>query len=281
MDIEFARTFLAVVTTGNFIGAAQRLHITQSTVSTRIQTLEVQIGARLFLRGRGGAQLTPAGQRFLRHANTLVRALEQARHEVGLPPGFKGCLTLRGRIALWDGFLPEWVTRMRTLHPDISLHLEVGFEEDTLQGVVEGTVDIGLLYTPEIRPGLGIVPLFEEKLVLVATGPTRTWPDSGYVHMDWGAEFHKQFCAAFPDLPAPAITANIGWLLMQQILHCGGSGYFPLRITRDLVAAGKLSIFEDAPCFSLPAYGVYSMARREDILDYALAVLRQQASAVH
>ncbi|MCP5277465.1 MAG: LysR family transcriptional regulator [Thiobacillus sp.] len=274
MDIEFARTFLAVAATGNFVGAAQRLHVTQSTVSARIQTLETQLGAQLFLRGRGGAELTPAGHRFLRHAHALVRTLEQARHEVGLPAGFKGSLTLRGRIALWDGFLPQWVARMRTHHPDISLHLEVGFEEDTLQGVVQGTVDIGLLYTPENRPGLGIERLFEEKLVLVATDPARPWPDPGYIHMDWGAEFHSQFGTAFPDLAAPAITANIGWLVMQQILHCGGSGYFPWRITRDLVEAGELWLLQGQPSFTLPAYMVYSLERRKEILAGALEVLR-------
>ena len=274
MDIEFARTFLAVAAAGNFVGAAQRLHVTQSTVSMRIQALESRLGAVLFERGRSGAHLTPAGRRFLRHANTLVRTLEQARHEVGLPAGFRGSLTLRGRIALWDGFLPQWVARMRASHPDISLHLEVGFEEDIMQALVQGTVDVGVLYTPENRPGLGIERLFEEKLVLVATDPARPWPDPGYIHMDWGVEFHAQFGTAFPDLAPPAITANIGWLVMQQILHCGGSGYFPWRITRELVEAGELWLMEDRPAFTLPAYMVFPMGRSEDTLSAALDALR-------
>lgn len=274
MDIEFARTFLAVAAAGNFVGAAQRLHVTQSTVSARIQTLEEYLGATLFQRGRGGAQLTPAGRRFLRHAKSLVRTLEQARHEVGLPAGFRGSLTLRGRIALWDGFLPQWVARMRASHPDISLRLEAGFEEDIMQSVVQGSVDVGVLYTPENRPGLGIERLFEERLVLVATEPRRPWPDPGYIHMDWGAEFHAQFGTAFPDLAAPAITANIGWLVMQQILHCGGSGYFPWRITRELVEQGQLWLIEQMPAFTLPAYMVFPLERREDILAGALGILR-------
>jgi len=274
MDIEFARTFLAVAAAGNFVGAAQRLHVTQSTVSMRIQALESRLGAVLFERGRSGAHLTPAGRRFLRHANTLVRTLEQARHEVGLPAGFRGSLTLRGRIALWDGFLPQWVARMRASHPDISLHLEVGFEEDIMQALVQGTVDVGVLYTPENRPGLGIERLFEENLVLVATEPGRPWPDPGYIHMDWGAEFHAQFGTAFPDLAAPAITANIGWLVMQQILHCGGSGYFPWRITRDLVEAGELWLMEGRPSFTLPAYMVFPVERDEETLSVALDALR-------
>ena len=44
MDTELARTFLTVVAAGNFISAADKLHVSQSTVSTRIHTLEDQLG---------------------------------------------------------------------------------------------------------------------------------------------------------------------------------------------------------------------------------------------
>jgi hypothetical protein len=46
MDTELARTFLTVVTAGNFISAADQLHVSQSTVSTRIHTLEDQLVPR-------------------------------------------------------------------------------------------------------------------------------------------------------------------------------------------------------------------------------------------
>ncbi|OYY59452.1 MAG: LysR family transcriptional regulator, partial [Hydrogenophilales bacterium 28-61-11] len=55
MDTELARTFLMVAATGNFVAAASRLHVTQSTVSARIHSLETTLGARLFQRGRNGA----------------------------------------------------------------------------------------------------------------------------------------------------------------------------------------------------------------------------------
>lgn len=73
MDIELARTFLAVVETGSFVGAADRVHVTQSTVSMRIRSLEEQLGKPLFERGKTGASLTPAGVQFQRHALALVR----------------------------------------------------------------------------------------------------------------------------------------------------------------------------------------------------------------
>lgn len=274
MDTEFARTFLAVVAAGNFVGAAERLHLTQSTVSARIQTLERQLGAVLLRRGRGGAELTPAGQRFLRHAKNLVRTIEQARHDVGLPEGYSGSITLRGRIALWDGFLPQWTAWMRAQMPDVSLRLEIGFEEDIMQGLVQGTTDIGLMYTPENRPGLGIEYLFDETLLLVSTTAGNTWQNECYVHIDWGPEFEAQFTTNFPDVEPPAMVANVGWLGIQQMLHDGGSVYFPQRMTRKLIAEGRLWQVEDSPSFSLPVYLVYPQDRRDEIMQRALDGLR-------
>jgi len=76
MDIDQVRTFLAVAANGSFLEAAGRLHVTQSTVSARIQNLESDLGTRLFVRNRSGATLTPSGRRFLRHAQSLVLTLE-------------------------------------------------------------------------------------------------------------------------------------------------------------------------------------------------------------
>lgn len=165
---------------------------------------------------------------------------------------------------------------MRETYPDISLRLEAGFEEGIMQGLVQGTVDIGVMYMPESRPGLGVERLFEEVLVLVlvSSEPSRPWPDKDYIHMNWGPEFHAQFTTSFPEMPPPAITANLGWLMMQQILHGGGSGYFPLRIIRTLIEQGQMWQVPDSPVFFLPAYMVFPLDRQEDMLVSALDSMR-------
>lgn len=278
MDIEYARTFLAVAAAGNFVGAAKRLHITQSTVSSRIQTLEAQMGARLFQRGRSGAELSAAGRRFLRHAKALVQTLEQARHEVSLPSGFSGSLTLSGRIALWEEFLPRWASWMRQAVPDVSLRMEIGFEEEIMQGLVQGTIDIGLMYTPEHRPGLAVERLFDESLVLVSSDPARPWPDPGYIHVDWGTEFHSQFSARFPELDTSARMANIGWLGLQLIQADGGAGYFPERMVREHIRQGRLWQLDESPLINLPAYLVYPVDRQEPALARAIGCLREMGA---
>jgi LysR family transcriptional regulator, flagellar master operon regulator len=280
MDTELARTFLTVVATGNFVSAAERLHVTQSTVSARIHALEDQLSCTLFVRNKAGTTLTAAGRQFQKHASTLVRTVEQARHDVGVPRGFRAALTIGGRFGLWEHLLLKCLPVLRERMPDVSVRAEIGFEADLMHGLVEGRLDIGVMYTPQSRPGLKIEPLLEERLVLVSTAPKGpAGPDAGYVYVDWGPEFYATHSASFPDFIGPAITANIGWLGLQHVLASGGSGYFPIRVVRSHIEAGRLSSVRGTPEFALPAYVVYSLDAHPDPLQTVLEEIRKVASA--
>jgi DNA-binding transcriptional LysR family regulator len=275
MDTELARTFLTVVSAGNFIGAADRLHVSQSTVSTRILALEDQLGCKLFVRNKAGTVLTAAGRQFQRHATALVRTVEQARHDIGIPKGFRGTLVIGGRVGLWEEFLFEWMAQMQTHSPDVSMRAEIGFEADIMQGLVEGRVDIGVMYTPQSRPGLKVEQLFEEKLILVSTSArARPEPQAGYVYVDWGPEFQARHSACFPNYSGPALTANVGWLGLQHILQNGGSGYFPRRSVQPFLKTRQLTAIRGAPEFSLPAYAVYPLEHDPEIFGSALQIMR-------
>jgi len=145
---------------------------------------------------------------------------------------------------------------------------------------VEGRIDIGVMYTPQSRPGLKVEMLLEETLVLVSTHPASpAQPGPGYVYIDWGPEFYARHSASFPDFIGPAVTANIGWLGLQHILEAGGSGYFPVRLVRPYLLDGRLVRLQGAPEFSLPAYMVYASEGRPDFLDKALQVIRDVAAS--
>ena len=102
MDIELARTFLEIVSAGSFVRASERLHITQTAVSARIQALESQLGRPVFVRNKAGAHLTPAGREFVPYATQLIQVWERARHQVAMPPGYEAVLSLGGDFALWN-----------------------------------------------------------------------------------------------------------------------------------------------------------------------------------
>jgi len=277
MDIDQARTFLAIAAHGSFVEAANRLHVTQSTVSARIQSLEAFLGARLFVRNRSGATLTPAGRRFFQHAKTLVLTLEQARHDVGLPSRFRASLRIGGRIALWEGFLPRWVGWMRRGEPDVSIRSEIGFEEDLMRRLVEGTLDVGLMYTPSHAPGLVVEHLFDETLVLVSSRADSRGPDDDYIYVDWGPGFYAKHRESYPDLERPPQLVNIGWLGVQLILTNGGACFLPIRMAQPLIDRGRLFKVSSGPSFTHPAYMVYPREIDSDVLRRALQGLRDLA----
>jgi DNA-binding transcriptional LysR family regulator len=279
MDTELARTFLTVISSGNFISAADRLHVSQSTVSTRIHALEDQLGCMLFVRNKAGTTLTSAGRQFQRHAASLVRTIEQARHDIGIPEGFSGALVVGGRIGLWEEFLLKWLQLMREARPEVSVRAESGLEPELMQGLIEGRMDIGVMYTPQSRPGLKLEQLFEEKLVMVSTeAKSKPEPQPGYVYVDWGPEFYARHSACFPNFAGPPLTANIGWLGLQHVLENGGSGYFPERIVRPHLKAKRLNLIGNAPEFSMPAYVVYPLEYDRDLFGSALEIMHRIAS---
>jgi LysR family transcriptional regulator, flagellar master operon regulator len=278
MDSDQVRTFLAVAAHGSFLEAATRVHVTQSTVSARIQCLEKFLGTTLFVRNRAGAVLTPAGQRFLRHAKTLMLTVEQAKHDVGLPDRFRASITLGARLALWDGFLPRWVGRMRERAPDVSLRNEVGFEDDLMRRLIEGTMDLALMYTPRYLSGFHVEHLFDETLVLVSNDPHYSGPDDSYIYVDWGPSFYAQHLARYPGLERPPQVANIGWIALQTILTTGGACFVPGRLADRHIQAGRLHRSPDSPRINLPAYVVYPSERETTVLEPALATLRTIAA---
>lgn len=275
MDINQIRTFLAVVANGSFLEAASRLYITQSTVSSRIQNLEHYLGVKLFTRNRAGASLTPAGKRFLKHAKSIQLAMEEARYDAGLPEKYRASLTIGARIALWDaGLLTKWVGLLRAKLPDISIYSEIGFEEDLMRRMVEGSMDFALMYTPNQSPGLKIEYLFDETLVLVGTSPNKNWPDENYVYVDWGPGFYAEHNNYFPELERPALRANIGWLAVELIKQNGGSCFLPKRMADKLIAEGKLFAIPQGPQIQNPSYAVYPLKAESEDHQKAVDLLR-------
>src|SRR6185437_415364 len=178
MDIELARTFLEIVSTGSFIRAAERLHVGQTTVSARIRLLEQQLGRPLFVRNKSGASLTPAGEQFLRYAPTFVQLWQRARHQVAVPPGHRAVLTVGSEVSLWQPILVDWVLWLRRSLRDIALRVHVDVPQDLINLVAAGVVDVAIMYAPQHRPGLKIDLIMEEELVFVTTNPETRLSDA-------------------------------------------------------------------------------------------------------
>ena len=274
MDIELARTFLEIVTSGSFARAADRLHVGQTTVSARIKLLEQQLGRPLFVRNKSGASLTPAGEQFLRYAPTFVQLWQRVRHQVAVPPGHRAVLTVGSEVSLWQPLLLDWVVWLRGSLRDVALRVHVDVPQDLINLVANGLVDAAIMYAPQHRPGLKIDRLMEEKLVLVTSNGVQPADSGDYVHVDWGAHFALHHEANLVE-PAPGLFVNLGPLALSYVLAQGGSGYFRMRAALPHLASGQLRLVPGAPEYSYPIYVAYSADADHSVLDPALAGLRQ------
>ena len=276
-NIENIRTFLEIAATGNFNRAAERLNVTQSTVSARIKVLEERLDRELFTRSPNGVELTTAGQYFRRHAVTLVRAWEQGRQQVALPEGFRAVFGLGAQVSLWEQLIARWIPWMREKAKNVALHLEADYSESLMRQLTDGLLDVAVMYVPRAAPGLVIEKLLEEKLVLVSTSRrevTSGWLED-YVYVDWGYDFRIEQGRAFPDMEAAAVSVGLGVMGLQYILENGGSGYFPLRMVRPFLAEKRMFRVPKAPTIQRPAYVVYpAKPADEDLLNLALGGLR-------
>jgi DNA-binding transcriptional LysR family regulator len=274
MDVDLARTFLAVVETGSFFNAAKRVHVTQSTVSARIKTLEERLGKSLFDRRKSGATVSPAGAQFLPHAESMVRIWEHARLEVSLPAGYKGSIAVGAQYSLWESYLLQWLANMRTEHPEIAVRAQVGISETLMSSLINSTIDLAVMYTPQRRPGFEVTRLFEDKLVLVSANPeSEIVPSANYVFIDWGPEFRADHALNFPEIVTPGTYLEIGSLSLKYLINTQSSGYVPERLLIATSVEGQLRTVKDAPSFSYPAYAVYPTEGDNDLIQMAVAQL--------
>ena len=191
MNIEHMRTFLEVSSSGSFQASAEKLHVTQSTVSARIKALEEQLNQALIIRKRNGCELTTAGRLFHKHAVAAVQAWERARQEIALPDDMTGVFSFGIQTNHWDYIAPKWLDIMSQTEPSIATRVISDYSDPLMAQLRDGHIDMAILYRPIHQPNIHIEQLMDDKLILVATEPRvlEMGRVDGYVFVDWGDEF--------------------------------------------------------------------------------------------
>jgi DNA-binding transcriptional LysR family regulator len=164
VELRQLRYFLAVADEGNFGRAAERLYISQPSLSYAIKRLEAELGIRLFDRGRHGAVPTDAGRLLLREAQRVLRATDRLaeaarRHRQGQ----------QGRLRL--GFQAsgagQLITRIRAAfaetHPGVAVESRSYDWGGEVPALKAGEVDLAIVWQPADLEGLDSIPLAEEE----------------------------------------------------------------------------------------------------------------------
>lgn len=277
MDITLIRTFLEVAATGSFVGASERLLVTQSAVSLRIQRLEDTLGKQLFNRSKSGAALTSAGREFEQYAVSLTKIWEEARQQIGVPDGYEKSLSVAAQYSLWPRLGFRWLDQMQRDMPTLNLRAEVGLPDRITRYMLEGVVQVSLMYNAQLRSGLSAKKVLDDELVLAASFPaTLDNVADSYVYVDWGPEFMHAHALELPLLVNPGRTLSLGSMAADYIISRRAAAYLPARHIKRHIDAGQLSLVPDAPRFPYPIWSVW----RDDLDADIKAVAENALDAV-
>jgi DNA-binding transcriptional LysR family regulator len=172
MDLRQLRYFIGIIQAGSLARAADQLHVAQSAVSHHLNRLESEFGKQLVTRGPKGIVLTEAGTVLYRHAEAILRHVESARQEVSsksdVPSGRVsiGLPHTIGAILSYELFM-----RVRTVYPQILLHITDGNSALLRERLVNGRLDMAVLFADRHERGLAVEPLLQEELFYVTADP--------------------------------------------------------------------------------------------------------------
>ncbi len=275
MDTQLIRTFLAVVSTESFLAAADRIHVTQSTISQRIQKLEMVVGHKLFERSKSGAVLTVSGAKFEKYARSMMQLWDEALYQTALPEGFTGNINLGCEETLWPELSANWAAQLTKKLPTTALSFQTADPENLSNLLLRGLLDIAVLYMPVIRPGFQVEHILDDSLVLVSAiedhdGILR----EDYLYTKWGTEFDMAHSRWYPSLRSPQSAFQVGPSIAQYIIDNNMTCFLPYRVADDYIDAGKLHFVKDGPELPFPSYAVWTDNKPTEILEIALEQLR-------
>lgn len=145
MNWDDVRVFLAVARTGSLNLGAKAAEVDRSTASRRVTALERAVGARLLLRGRDGVQLSPAGERLLRHAERMDDGATSLRRAARDEGAVRGVVRLATTESLAAFLVREGLLDVRARHPELEVELLGGNRPVDLS---RGEADLALRVTP-------------------------------------------------------------------------------------------------------------------------------------
>ena len=264
MQIELLDTFLDLAETKSFHQSAERLQVTQSTVSARIQSLEEALGQRLFNRSRAGTALTIEGQRFEPHARSLRHEWNEARRRIRVPDRAGSMLRLGIQNDLAAQHIGEWISDFRRAMPDTAFYIEPDYSNQMCADLLTGVQDFAVMFSPKPHPDLHFETLGEVpyKMISSATNRLAEVDPASFIFAHFSPAFEAMHREVTPDLAGSAISVGQSATVVSLLTAMGGAGYVLDKAASGLIASGKFQLVEDAPVLRQPVYAAMHLRHR-------------------
>ncbi|MCA9824327.1 MAG: LysR family transcriptional regulator [Dehalococcoidia bacterium] len=167
MELAQLEAFLQVAHHRSFSRAAEALFLTQPSVTARIQSLERELGERLFERSGRSVSLTDAGIAFIPHAQRALTAVQEGADAIdAVRHGEVGSIRIGASSSIGTYNLPDVLERFRDIRPGVHVNLTTGQTEEVVERLLSGLIHIAICRLTQ-HPEFESIHLYNDKLRLV------------------------------------------------------------------------------------------------------------------
>lgn len=168
MELRHLRYFLAVADTRSFTRAAERLHVTQPTLSHQIKQLEQMVGTVLFDRSTKEVELTAAGRLFKPYCERILKEIESSALAISELEGLmRGTLRMAVFHSFSHSILPPILSEFALRYPGVHVITRLVPRMDMERELINAELDMAVAYVAGDNDQIVAEPLFAEELVLV------------------------------------------------------------------------------------------------------------------
>ncbi|BCG01513.1 HTH-type transcriptional regulator CynR (plasmid) [Paraburkholderia sp. PGU19] len=195
MELRHLRYFAALAEQLSFTVAAQKVHVTQSTLSHQIRQLEEELGCQLFEREGRRVTMTEAGELFLERVRNALREVDEGVSTVRFAAEeMTGVVRIGATHTFNLHIIPRCVSLFLDRHPSVRVDVLEMTGDGIAQALLRGDLDIGVTYKPNDALPLRFEPLYTEEMML-AVGLRHPFAKRRFVRV---SELHLQRMVLLP-----------------------------------------------------------------------------------
>jgi DNA-binding transcriptional LysR family regulator len=201
MEYEQMRAFITVTEIKNFTRAAEKLHVTQSTITARIKNLENGLGKELLERNTRKVELTTFGKSILPYIKRSLELIEECKWKAKLEEKYTERIVIGSVHSIWDFYLQPYVQYFQKKSPTSALRLVTKHSNEIIDALLDGTIDVGIVYTPPQHPDIEIIPWKKDRFILIGSNELilpnqinlKEIDNFPFIHQNWGTNFSEWF----------------------------------------------------------------------------------------
>lgn len=253
MNYDDINTFLTIVSSGSISKAAEKLFLSQATVSQRLKSLEEKTGVRLIARQKGikTIELTAKGQEFIPLAERFLQLMKETEQFRLSEP--RRYLSIGCSDSLTTHLFSPLFQELVCHFPQVDFKFRIKNSSEIYAGVEKKELDIGLLVQPFQRRDIITTPIIRDPMVIIQYGEKPYWPGDTLsvreldkkceIMQWWGNDYQDWHESTLDPAVRPGINVNTLSLMLSTIQKPGSWAIVPVSVAVQMQKTAPFQVY--------------------------------------